>query len=260
MSRDALIASVITTEVFAKHRKALLLFGVQHLFHPAAYEKDYPGRTLVIDTHNGFAAFFDLQRGHELEAQMKSWPVPSIVTMKGSWLGDLDLPYFLWPFPKRLAGQSITGFVDAYLYLGPGESLTYEPTPDAILNDDAYMAVLTTRFSINPAALRTRNLERALFTAADRAEARQFAPGADCVGTYAKDANRPPAVVIDFKRGVLAARVGSSTTWTPLTAGDRPLSYRAGGTTFEFESVAGTVRRLTLDPGESTGKTILVRR
>ena len=36
--------------------------------------------------------------------------------------------------------------------------------------------------------------------------------------------------------------------------------YRAGGTTFEFESVAGTVRRLTLDPGESTGKTILVRR
>ena len=71
---------------------------------------------------------------------MKDWPVPSIVPLKGSWLADLDLPYFLWPFTKRMAGKSITDLADAYLYLGLGASLTYERTPDAILDDPSYVA------------------------------------------------------------------------------------------------------------------------
>jgi len=268
--RDASITAVITTEVLARHRKALVLIGVGHLAHDdgrgtavSAYEKTYPGRTFVIQTHNGFAAFFDLERGHQLEARMRSWPTPSIVALKGSWLADLDLPYFIWPFPKRIAGKAITDLADAYLYLGPGGSLTYERTPDTILNDTAYIAELSRRFgAVDVEALRRRNLNRELYTPADRAEARQFAPGAECVGTYVKKPGDASEVEVDFKNGVLSARFATTMTWVPLSAVGGPLRYQldtpAGPTVLEFEAVGGAVERLTLNAPASS-KVVLVR-
>jgi len=221
--RNAMLAAILTKDVLEKHRKALVLCGVGHLFHHeadgtavSAYEGTYPGRTFVIDTHNGFAAFFDLERGRQLEARMRLWPTPSIVPVKGSWLADLDLPYFLWPFPKRMAGESFADLVDAYLYLGPGSSLTYEPTPDTILDDPAYLDELSRRFGpVNVEALRRRNLERQLFTTADRTEARQFAPGAACVGTYAADRRGAPVIEIDFRNGALSAPLSAVASHSP---------------------------------------------
>lgn len=269
--RNPTITSVMTSEVLAKHRKALMLIGVGHLWHAdargtavSAYESRYPGRTLIIDTHNGFAAFFDLSRGHQLEGRMRSWPVPSLVAVRGSWLAELDLPYFLWPFPKRMAAASYVDLVDAYLYLGPGASLTYERTPEAILNDTSYIAELSQRFgTINVDALRRRNQERALFTPADRAEARQFAAGAECVGTYAATPEGVAVIEIDFRRGVLSARLGTSTTWTPLTASGSGMSYRLptspGTIQLDFAKTGDSVDRLILDPGESASRSTLVR-
>jgi hypothetical protein len=261
----------MTTEVLAKHRKALMLFGVGHLFHDggrgtavSAYEKAYPGRTFVIATHSGFAAFFDLNRGHQLEARMREWPAPSIVTLKGSWLADLDLPYFMWPFPKRMAGKTLSDLVDAYLYLGPGASMTYEKTPATILDDQPYIAELSRRFGpVDVESLRRRNLDRQLFTPADRAEARQFAPGAECVGTYGRQPTDAPAIEIDFRSGRLSARLGGSSSWTPLTVTASPTRYQlqapAGSMILDFESVAGSVDRLTLDAGGGSPKVELVR-
>jgi hypothetical protein len=269
--RNPTIASVMTTEVFAKHRKALMLIGVGHLWHGTAagtavadYEKTYPGRTLVIDTHNGFAAFFDLPRGQQLEARMRSWPVPSIVPVKGSWLAELDLRYFLWPFPRRMAGESYGDLVDAYLYLGAGASLTYERTPESILSDQSYIAELAGRFgSVDVEALRRRNVERVLFTPADRAEARQFAPGAEYVGTYAAKPDDGPLIEVDFRRGVLAARLGTSTTWTPLTriGGEASFELAApdGTTRLDFEGTAGSIDRVIFDAGREVTRRILVR-
>ena len=269
--RDASIASVMTTEVLAKHRKALMLFGAGHLFHDDgrgtavnAYEKTYPGRTFVITTHDGFAAFFDMDRGHRLEARMRTWPTPSIVLLRGSWLADLDLPYFMWPFPKRMAGKAITDLADAYLYLGPGTSRTYEKTPATILDDADYIAELSRRFGpVDVDSLRRRNLIRELFTPADRAEARKFAPGVECVGRYARQSGGAPAVDVDFHAGTLSARLGGSGPWTPLTANGGPMHYLletpAGRLTLDFEVVAGSVGRLTLDAGGTTVKLMLVR-
>jgi len=81
-SRSSTIASVMEKEVLAKHRKALMLFGTFHLFHTspgsavAAYEKDYPNLTFVISDLDTF----DM----ELPA---SWPIPSLVLAKGTWMG-----------------------------------------------------------------------------------------------------------------------------------------------------------------------------
>ena len=58
LDRDSNAASVMEKEVLSKHRKALMLFGMLHLFHSNSgspirlesvvqrYEKDYPGRDL----------------------------------------------------------------------------------------------------------------------------------------------------------------------------------------------------------------------
>jgi hypothetical protein len=269
--RDASIVSVMVSEVLAKKRKALVLCGVGHLFHTdvsrgtavSVYERSYPGRTFVIMTHDGFAAFIDFDRGKQLEARMLSWPRPSIVPIKGTWLADLDLPYFMWPFPRRMAGESIADKADAYLYLGPGNSLTYEKTPASILDDDAYMAQVSKRFAIDASSLRRRNDDPALFTTADRQEARQFAPGVECVGTYANRPAGSTAIDIDFRRGVLAARLDASTTWMPLIVRGGPMKYQlttpSGTLTLEFEEVAGSVDRLTLDGAGLPSKTTLVR-
>ena len=108
LDRDESLASAIEREVLAKNRKALVLCGTGHLYHNerrgtavSHYEQRYPGRTFVIQNHDGFAAFIDLDRGRQLEARMSAWPVPALVSLKGSWLADLDLPYFLWPFPVK---------------------------------------------------------------------------------------------------------------------------------------------------------------
>jgi len=271
--RDPSITSVVTTEVLAKHRKALLLCGVGHLLHDetrgtavTAYETAYPGRTFVIGTHQGFAAFFDLDRGRELEARMRSWPAPSLVTLKGTWLADLDLPYFQWPFAKRMAGQSYAHLVDAYLYLGPGQSLTYERTPDSILEDGEYVAELSRRVGpVDVAGLRQRNQLRALFTADDIAEARRFAPGAEYVGVYEPRAGDDTAAIeIDFQKGVLAGRQARTDAWTPLVQTGDPsrftLSTPGGTLTLEFEDRGGSARQLTVGGGPSGPRVTLVRR
>jgi hypothetical protein len=269
--RNASIVSVMTTEVFAKRRKALVLCGVGHLFHHepsrdtavSIYERSYSGRTFVIMDHAGFAAFIDLDRGRELEARMQSWPRPSIVPIKGTWLADLDLPYYMWPFPRRMAGEMIADKVDAYLYLGPGNSLTYEKTPSAILDDEAYMAQVSRRFAIDVDVLRRRNDNTALFTAADRQEARQFAPGAEFVGAYSRAPGGEPVAEVDFRGGKLSARLPPAPGWVTLASAGTPTRYRvdisAQDVFVEFEVVNGTVTGVVLDPGSAQPRLKLQR-
>ena len=118
MDRDVSIASVMEKEVLSKHRKALMLFGIQHLLHDGSlavglYEKDYPGVTLVIADHVGFFNWSPLAKyNDDLEARMTSWPVPSLVRqLKGTWLEEVDRAY-------------VSEKVDAYLYLGPRDLLS----------------------------------------------------------------------------------------------------------------------------------------
>jgi hypothetical protein len=105
------ITSVIASEVLAKKHKALLLFGESHLFHKgtsssvADYEKTYPGVTFVVFTHKGFGSGNPLDvHNDKLEARMKSWPVPSIVPVRGVWLADLDMAYYFEFIAKSIVG------------------------------------------------------------------------------------------------------------------------------------------------------------
>ena len=97
--RDGSIAGVMEREVLAKHHRALMLFGINHIRHGEAavgrYEARYPGVTFVIGDHHGFGDLTPLARyNDDLERRMSSWPVPSLVTMRGTWLDNLPAGYY----------------------------------------------------------------------------------------------------------------------------------------------------------------------
>jgi hypothetical protein len=150
--RASSITSVIMTEVLAKKRKALLLFGEGHLAHQgvnvnvAEYEKTYPGVTFTIFTHHGFGSDNALDvHNDKLEARMKSWPIPSLVPIKGTWLAELDLSYYAEFITRNMVGVEIADAYDAYLYFGPRDALSREKIPSDILDDKPYIEELNKR-------------------------------------------------------------------------------------------------------------------
>jgi hypothetical protein len=156
--RDVTIASVMEKEVLSKHRKALMLFGIFHLFHGvrsavSIYEKDYPGVTLVISDLGIFGADSPTLSSSPFAA----WPVPSLARAEGTWLGGLDLAHFLpaptmidrdcqvhIAFPKVLQ-RPIKDYVDAFLYLGPAGLRLKEKMPGDVALDADYMKELQRR-------------------------------------------------------------------------------------------------------------------
>ena len=139
MDRDANIATVMENEVLSRHRKALMLFGWDHMLHTggavALYERHYPGVTFTIVNHEGFAKDND-----ELEQRMASWPVPSLTPIKGTWLAGLDSSHFGLP-----PGQNGYPGADGYLYLGPRDFLLHQPISSHTVLDKTYLAELQQR-------------------------------------------------------------------------------------------------------------------
>jgi len=179
MMRDPNIASVMEKEVLSKHRKALMFFGTGHLYHNhskslpmllasavESYEKNYPGVTLVITDHTGFASYSPVEKyNDEFESRMAAWPIPSLVqALPGTWLADLldktqalgavGVLFRVGRDGKRTESLVDSGgvppskMVDAYLYLGPRDLLLKEPPPAEIFLDKDYMAEMKRRAAI----------------------------------------------------------------------------------------------------------------
>lgn len=143
--RDQHIASVLSGEVLAKRRKALICMGTGHLRHgkgaAAIYEQSYPNSTFVITAHLGFA-----RNNNELERRMASWPVPSLATFHGTWLGDLDSSYFALDAPLD-PGKGYPG-IDGYLYLGRRGFLMHQPLAAGSILDSTVTTELERRATL----------------------------------------------------------------------------------------------------------------
>lgn len=161
-SRDVTIASVMEKEVFSKHRKALMLFGLFHLLHSvrdssavSIYEKNYPNLTFVISDLGDF----DTDSPTLSSSALASWPIPSLARAKGTLLGTLDLNDFFpalaitsdcsvyTEYPKELQ-RPMADLVDAFLYLGPQDLRLTEQMPADIALDVDYMMELQRRASL----------------------------------------------------------------------------------------------------------------
>jgi hypothetical protein len=159
--RNQTIAAIVEREILAKHRKALILFGLFHLTHESTFdstsavelfEKQYPHSTFVI------AGLEGLDFGTSLLSSnpFATWPVPALMESKGTWLGALQLSHF-FPPPVMVKNCKATNaypdgqdkpmerLVDAFLYLGPPELALREPMSADIPLDSAFMSELALR-------------------------------------------------------------------------------------------------------------------
>ena len=125
---DAAFADVISREVLAKHHRALVILGGNHLTKggdrngrpdtTTRVEQRWPGSLFVVLLHTAGS------RG--AEERMAAWRVPALMSVRGTWLAALPRG------PRRLDETC-----DALLYLGAGSSLrTAEPDWNALTADE----------------------------------------------------------------------------------------------------------------------------
>ena len=163
-NRDVHCANVIGKEALDKGRKALLFYGGAHLIRQRPMipnitievEKRHPGAVFVVMPHLGFG-----ERNEELEKRLESWPKPGVALVKNTWLGDLD-PGVAYPPAKMIRlltpdggetsalslweGMKFQDMTDAYLYLGPKDSMVIDDTiPPEARQDEEYQRELQRR-------------------------------------------------------------------------------------------------------------------
>jgi hypothetical protein len=120
-------------------------------------QEHFPGSILVVVPHTGFGTSAPMAAGSNatLEGRMDAWPKPSLVFIKDTWLGAVKAsdiyPGGIGPDGQRqnpFSGLSAIDLADAYLYLGPRESLTWsQPSPES-MREVGYVMELNRRAKI----------------------------------------------------------------------------------------------------------------
>lgn len=146
--REQWYATVVKTEVLAKHHRALLIMGTGHFLRghdqalqdelamqqqravPAVdrtrLEPGYIERTLRADGANPYLVVFGTNaidsRG-DVDKRFDSWPVPVIVSLAGNWVGALPAQPVITGGHASAIPLSLADQADALLYLAPCSAL-----------------------------------------------------------------------------------------------------------------------------------------
>ena len=152
--RDDHYVEVVETQVLAPGYHGLLIAGLPHFVREWAaldapdmhnivqrLERKHPGSVHVIFPHIGFGA-----ETSALEPYLADWPIPSLVSLHTTWLGELDAALHFANFlpagvelPPQKPGFTLGHMVDSYLYLGPQRSLTKSTYNPAIYRGDEWL-------------------------------------------------------------------------------------------------------------------------
>lgn len=160
--RDSHPAALITVEVLAKHRRALLVYGHLHYQRKNVMSNlemyDWRMQTIVslLESSTPSKIFSIWQLGDELKAvqpDVASWKVPSMAIIRGTTLGAADVTAFQ-PSPMRMKFEGdkpapvpreqwgklrAEDQFDAVLYLGPNSAMTQMPLSPQICSDPSYI-------------------------------------------------------------------------------------------------------------------------
>ena len=165
--RDAHFTAVVETNVLAAGCHGLLIAGLGHFEREwptdmplpgpgnvvQRLERDHPGSVHVVFPHVGFGA-----ETNALEPYLADWPIPSLVSLRTTWLGELGAALHFDNFtpagvesPPLKPGLTLGHLADSYLYLGPRSSLTKSTVNPAIYRgDEQYLSYLQRRESLGP--------------------------------------------------------------------------------------------------------------
>lgn len=164
--REIFPAEVVQREVLAKHRRALLVYGVGHLWRKnpqANFESAGLAASLVSileETHAArvFNVGLTLDLAKE-RASVASWSAPSVVVLRGTDLGATPVSYDgprvsvhtgrIAPIPRdQWRSMRMEDQYDALLYLGPRTSWSYAMVSPALCADPAYVEMRTRRMAL----------------------------------------------------------------------------------------------------------------
>ena len=147
--RDQWYAQVVKDEVLAKHRRAFLIAGSAHFLRKQGngYIEPELRRTgaktfLILAGTNAVKGYDDLDH------RFDSWPMPSIVSLNGNWVGELAaIPVITGGTVEIQAPARLKDAADALLYLGPRDSLIAVEAPREEVDGTPYGKELLRRMT-----------------------------------------------------------------------------------------------------------------
>src|SRR5215471_6002037 len=151
--RDAYALEVLRREVLAKKRRALVIYGGQHLIRMntilnAADEwaQGIIGRMEKDHLASAFTILPETRRDLKAQqADVASWPIPSVALLRGTSLGST-----IWDPRPNVRPVREEDQVDAVLYLGPPSSMTTSKLAPALCSDHAYIEMRLSRLALVP--------------------------------------------------------------------------------------------------------------
>ena len=129
--RDAFAVNLLRRDVLAKNRRALAFYGSAHLFRKVV---DHSIVTLLESEKTPVFTIWTNAAAElsSLQADVASWPVPSLTLVNGTTLGQAGLSIYLGPRAGDVSPQWLAPMeeqFDAVLYLGPLASITFSRPP-----------------------------------------------------------------------------------------------------------------------------------
>lgn len=164
--RETFPAELVQREVLAKRRRALLVYGVGHLWRgnpQANFESAGLAASLVSlleESHR--TRVFTVGLALDLERErpdVASWPAPSLVILRGTDMGAAPVLYDgprvsvqtgqIVPVPReQWRSMRMEDQYDALLYLGPPTSWGYAMVSPALCADPTYVEMRTGRMAL----------------------------------------------------------------------------------------------------------------
>jgi hypothetical protein len=147
--RETYPANLIRGEVLAKHHKALVIYGDGHFFRDTPYDSivtllEKPPASNVF----AIATITDVDLGTR-QADVGTWPRPSLTILRGTVLGTTDLRVLLPVYRGEWLKQMEKHF-DAALYLGPPSTITHSRFTRALCADNDYIQMRLQRMALYP--------------------------------------------------------------------------------------------------------------
>jgi hypothetical protein len=147
LNRDSFAAEVVRREVLARGRRALIIYGDQHLVRPATTAPHTIVGGVVAQLERSGIGVFTIhtetrQDLSALQPDVASWPKPSLAILRDTTLGTAMTD---GRYPSRLAEQ-----FDAVLYLGPPGEMTLSKLSRALCDDHTYIEMRLARLALIP--------------------------------------------------------------------------------------------------------------
>ena len=147
LNRDSFAAEVVRREVLARGRRALIIYGDQHLVRPATMAPHAIVGGVVAQLErlgtNVFTIHTETRQDlSTLQPDVASWPKPSLAILRDTTIGAAmtdSQP------PSRIADR-----FDAVLYLGPPGEMTLSKLSPALCDDHTYIEMRLARLALIP--------------------------------------------------------------------------------------------------------------